>query len=227
MEYCPSFRDSLYHGAIVDPSWRDSLYHGDFYDDDWYDDALYHHGVKGMKWGVRRYQNYDGTYKNKAAVGSIARVRQKQKMFKSKINSDGVLGKGDTNFIRRTTVNDWRRGRINQLEAKAQNREAIRAFKKNRTKSNAKRVGITAAKRVGLNALVDPTTSGRYSRWRDAGNGRVTSTAYALAPAVPGAAVGMGVGEAVVDHVRNHPINKNARENRKAYAKKTRQTSRL
>lgn len=36
----------------------DNEYYSDFVNSD----ELYHHGIKGQKWGLRRYQNDDGTY---------------------------------------------------------------------------------------------------------------------------------------------------------------------
>lgn len=212
MEYIPSYYDFIQHGA--EPSWRDELYH---------------YGVKGMRWGIRRYQNYDGTWKKKARIGSAERVRQKQRVISSKIDSDGILGKGDTNFVRRLAVNDRRRGRVTQLKNKAENREAIKAYRKNRTKENARKVAKTTAKRVGAN-LLDPYVIGRYKRYRSVGNGKLGSASVAIAPYYPtgpGHAIGLTIGEAMVDHMPGNIYYEKSKQNRRKYAKRTGQTSRL
>lgn len=51
-----------------------------------YPNELYHHGVKGQKWGVRRYQNPDGslTYAGKARY-------RRQKAEKTKADVDNIV----------------------------------------------------------------------------------------------------------------------------------------
>lgn len=160
MEYMPSYQDSLY--MDIRPS---------------YTGSLMHYGVKGMKWGIRRYQNPDGTWKKKAAIGSVKRVRQKQEMFRSKIAADGILGKGDASTIRRNTINDRRRGRIAALEQKARNREARDALLKNPSKENWKRFAKTSATRFVTNNSFGNQIRGTYHRKRSEGHGIVDSVA--------------------------------------------------
>lgn len=40
-------------------------------------EELYHYGIRGMKWGVRRYQNYDGSYTKQG----MARYRQAESAY--------------------------------------------------------------------------------------------------------------------------------------------------
>ena len=38
---------------------------------------LYHHGIKGMKWGIRRYQNKDGSLTDAGKKRLVSRVQVK------------------------------------------------------------------------------------------------------------------------------------------------------
>ncbi len=79
MEYIPSYRDQIQNGSEY--SWRDELYH---------------HGIKGMKWGIRRPRNEDGILvgAGKQLAATIKARRQLKKdakqRYKQKVNADRI-----------------------------------------------------------------------------------------------------------------------------------------
>lgn len=52
---------------------------------------LAHYGVKGMKWGVRRYQNPDGTYTSDGKIRSSVNRKSKEIKSKSSFNLSEII----------------------------------------------------------------------------------------------------------------------------------------
>ena len=67
------------------------------------DNELYHHGVKGMKWGVRRYRNYDGSYTKRGLerYGKAESRYDKNKSAYDKAKLDYKAGKVDKSTVKR------------------------------------------------------------------------------------------------------------------------------
>ena len=63
------------------------------------DNELYHHGIKGMRWGIRRYQNKDGslTQEGKSRISGDKRVRLGKGLLINRVSyrktSDATTGK--------------------------------------------------------------------------------------------------------------------------------------
>lgn len=167
-----------------------------------FSNELYHHGIKGQKWGLRRYQNPDGTL---TPAG------------KARYGSDG-LGEhaNEHGFIRRMNSGDWLLGkkrlgdRAEQMyEKNAQeaekygNKQAANMYRsaakaqKQRNIDRDKYISNTSTgKLVAQNFLLGPIGADNYRVARQQGYGR--------GKAAVGALLGGNIGSMALDAYRSH-----------------------
>lgn len=158
-------------------------------------DYLVHHGIKGMKWGVRRYENEDGTLTEAGKARYGAKREYSDNAVRRVMMGNVRLGtltfqKGGMRAHRKDLVDKYNR-RARRAEAEGNTEKAA----KNRLKANAQEAAnanrnaydrhTSTGKVIAQNLLLSHIGGELYRFARARGEGRVRSLMEGSLPTLP------------------------------------------
>lgn len=122
------------------------------------DEHLEHHGVDGQKWGVRRYQNEDGSYKP-GAEGRYDPDGKSGHTFKNKVKAMRKQAKAEERAKQQKQRDEYAEKKHMERQAKRDERASKNSYKKIAGKYILKNIGYTVAGNVIGNAVAKKTGS--------------------------------------------------------------------